>query len=151
MIKPLIEEYIKAIQWTLSYYYHECISWSWYYPYHYAPLISDIRDIQNINFNFDKGKPFLPLQHLMAVLPPANKHLLPTPLRFLLSDSKSPIIDFYPENFETDMNGKCNDWEAVVLIPFIEEEKLIEGEVLMYSIVSILSVIIYLYFHQSIF
>lgn len=33
----------------------------------------------------------------------------------------SPIVDFYPINFETDLNGKQQDWEAVVLIPFIEE------------------------------
>lgn len=33
----------------------------------------------------------------------------------------SPIIDFYPVNFKTDLNGKQQDWEAVVLIPFIEE------------------------------
>ena len=34
---------------------------------------------------------------------------------------RSPIGDFYPQNFVTDKNGKQHDWEAVVLIPFIEE------------------------------
>ena len=33
----------------------------------------------------------------------------------------SSIIDFYPQKFDTDLNGKKQDWEAVVLIPFIEE------------------------------
>lgn len=33
----------------------------------------------------------------------------------------SPIIDFYPVNFQTDLNDKQQEWEAVVLIPFIEE------------------------------
>ena len=37
----------------------------------------------------------------------------------------SPIIDFYPPEFETDLNGKQQDWEAVVLIPFINEKNLI--------------------------
>ncbi len=36
-------------------------------------------------------------------------------------DPTSPIIDFYPTDFMTDLNGKKNDWEAVVLIPFINE------------------------------
>lgn len=38
----------------------------------------------------------------------------------MISDS-SPVIDFYPLEFETDLNGKQHDWEAVVLIPFIDE------------------------------
>ena len=33
----------------------------------------------------------------------------------------SPIIDFYPPVFRTDLNGKQQEWEAVVLIPFIDE------------------------------
>ena len=33
----------------------------------------------------------------------------------------SPIIDYYPKNFKTDLNGKQHEWEAVVLIPFIKE------------------------------
>jgi 5'-3' exoribonuclease 1 len=39
-------------------------------------------------------------------------------------DSESPIIDFYPKQFEQDLNGKKNDWEAVVKIPFIDEKRL---------------------------
>ena len=33
----------------------------------------------------------------------------------------SPVIDYYPVIFETDLNGKQQEWEAVVLIPFIDE------------------------------
>jgi len=40
----------------------------------------------------------------------------------------SPISNFYPENFQIDMNGKKNIWEGIVLLPFIEQEKLL-GEV----------------------
>lgn len=43
-----------------------------------------------------------------------------------MTDSKSPIVDFYPEKFEQDLNGKKQDWEAVVLIPFIDEMKLLD-------------------------
>lgn len=33
----------------------------------------------------------------------------------------SPVKDYYPIDFETDLNGKLQEWEAVVLIPFIDE------------------------------
>jgi 5'-3' exoribonuclease 1 len=36
-------------------------------------------------------------------------------------DPASPIAAFYPPTFATDLNGKKNAWEALVLIPFINE------------------------------
>lgn len=39
----------------------------------------------------------------------------------------SSIIDFYPKDFESDLNGKQQTWEAVVLIPFIDEKRLLEA------------------------
>jgi 5'-3' exoribonuclease 1 len=39
---------------------------------------------------------------------------------------ESDIIEFYPQNFETDLNGKKQEWEAVVLIPFIDEKRLLK-------------------------
>jgi len=41
-----------------------------------------------------------------------------------MTSESSPIIDYYPVDFETDLNGKQQEWEAIVLIPFIQEEKL---------------------------
>jgi 5'-3' exoribonuclease 1 len=42
-----------------------------------------------------------------------------------MSDSMSPIIDFYPKDFEADLNGKKQEWEAIVKIPFIDEKRLL--------------------------
>lgn len=42
-------------------------------------------------------------------------------------EETSPIIDFYPPNFELDMNGKKQDWEAVVKIPFIDQNRLLKA------------------------
>ena len=36
----------------------------------------------------------------------------------------STIKRFYPIEFEPDLNGKQQEWEAVVLIPFIDESEL---------------------------
>ena len=42
-------------------------------------------------------------------------------------DPSSPIFDFYPTEFEQDLNGKKQDWEAVVKIPFIDERRLLKA------------------------
>lgn len=39
----------------------------------------------------------------------------------LMTSTNSPIIEYYPLDFKTDLNGKQQEWEAVVLIPFIDE------------------------------
>lgn len=52
-----------------------------YYPYHYAPFLSDIRSISGLKLTFDLGKPFMPFQQLLAVLPAASMELLPDAYR----------------------------------------------------------------------
>lgn len=42
-------------------------------------------------------------------------------LQHLMTNENSPIIEYYPLDFKTDLNGKQQEWEAVVLIPFIDE------------------------------
>jgi 5'-3' exoribonuclease 1 len=42
-------------------------------------------------------------------------------------DANSPILDFYPTEFEQDLNGKKADWEAIVKIPFIDEKRLLKA------------------------
>jgi len=43
-----------------------------------------------------------------------------------MTDAASPIIDFYPADFELDLNGKKQDWEAIVVIPFIDQNRLLD-------------------------
>ena len=56
-------------------------SLSRYYPYHYAPFLSDIRNVSGLALTFDLEKPFMPFQQLLAVLPAASKELLPQAYR----------------------------------------------------------------------
>lgn len=44
----LRKEYIKGLVWNLEYYYKGVASWEWYYPYHYGPMLSDLRNINSI-------------------------------------------------------------------------------------------------------
>lgn len=119
--------YVQAIQWILHYYYHGVQSWSWYYPYHYAPFLSDIQNISTLKIHFELGKPFKPFEQLLAVLPAASKNLLPECYQHLMTSEDSPILEYYPPDFKTDLNGKQQEWEAVVLIPFIDEKRLLEA------------------------
>ena len=88
VLRDQAECFVRAIQWNLHYYYNGVCSWSWYYPHHYAPYISDVKDFANLKLDYDLGKPFLPFQQLLAVLPSASKSLLPKPYQ-------ARIIDYY--------------------------------------------------------
>lgn len=118
----LRKSYIEGLIWCLAYYYRGCISWGWFYPYHYGPLISDLTDLPRVleSIKFDVGEPLKPFEQLMGCLPPASAAIVPKPYRALMLSSDSPIIQFYPTTFEIDMNGKKNPWEGVNILPFID-------------------------------
>lgn len=77
--------------------------------------------------DFKLGAPFRPFEQLMGVLPDRSKQIVPKPYWELMMSPESPIVDFYPRDFELDMNGKKMEWEAVVKIPFIEEKRLLDA------------------------
>lgn len=124
-LRKLTENYVQGLQWVLYYYYRGVASWPWFFHYHYAPMISDIKEGLNADMNFELGQPFYPFQQLMGVLPDRSKKIVPPAYHDLMTSPNSPIIDFYPRDFELDMNGKKMDWEAVVKIPFIDEKRLL--------------------------
>jgi 5'-3' exoribonuclease 1 len=76
---------------------------------------------------FKLGTPFNPFEQLMGVLPDRSSQLIPISYRTLMHDLSSPILDFYPKEFDLDLNGKKQDWEAVVKIPFVDEERLLKA------------------------
>lgn len=91
--------YIEGIIWNYQYYYKGCVSWDWFYPYYYAPLLSDLTNFSNEVFDFQLGEPFNPCEQLLSVLPPFSSHALPKCLQPLLHEDDSEIIDYYPLDF----------------------------------------------------
>ncbi|KAL3998356.1 XRN 5'-3' exonuclease N-terminus family protein [Acanthocheilonema viteae] len=119
--------YVEGLCWVLRYYYQGCASWDWYYPFHYAPFASDFDAVSQFKPDFSAyTEPFKPLQQLMGVFPAASRMHLPEAWQELMISPVSPIIDFYPDNFIVDLNGKKSAWQGVALLPFVDEKRLLE-------------------------
>lgn len=123
----LVYRYVEGLQWVMHYYYSGVASWGWFYNYHFAPRISDLRKVDEMSFEFQLGTPFRPYEQLMGVLPVASMEHIPLAYQDLMYDPNSPILDFYPRDFELDLNGKKQDWEAIVKIPFIDQARLLKA------------------------
>ena len=131
---------MEGLCWVLEYYYQGVPAWDWFYPYHYAPFAQDFQDVGKLNITFEPAAPFTPFAQLLGVFPaarsayavlpgslltPCSRIHLPEPLQPLMTDEDSPIIDFYPDDFDIDMNGKKMAWQGVALLPFIDQHRLL--------------------------
>ena len=128
--------YVEGLSWVLLYYFQGCPSWTWYYPYHYAPFAADFVDLDQMSITFEKGVPFKPYEQLMSVLPVASNHAIPEVFRSLMTDEDSDIQDFYPEDFPIDLNGKKFAWQGVALLPFIDAKRLLSAMERRYPLLS---------------
>ncbi|TKR96741.1 hypothetical protein L596_010719 [Steinernema carpocapsae] len=124
--RKVAEAYMEGLCWVLRYYYQGCASWDWFYPYHYAPFASDFDRIYDFKPDFSKPTaPFKPLEQLMCVFPAASRKHIPETWHHLMTEIDSPIIDFYPNDFQIDLNGKKFAWQGVALLPFVDEDRLL--------------------------
>lgn len=125
-IEKVCLEYVRGLAWVLQYYHTGVPSWDWYYPMHFAPLAKDIantlRKNATVEFTFEIGHARKPLEQLMSVLPPSSYKSIPVPLRKIFTD----LPENYPSEIVVDMFGKAQPWQGVVILPFINSEKLIE-------------------------
>lgn len=128
--------YVEGLAWVLLYYFQGCPSWEWYYPYHYAPFAADFVDLSKLDLHFEKGRISKPFEQLMSVLPAASRHAIPDVFHDLMLNEESEIIDFYPEEFDLDLNGKKFAWQGVALLPFIDMKRLLAAIEKRYPLLS---------------
>nr|QBK87572.1 MAG: XRN 5'-3' exonuclease [Marseillevirus LCMAC201] len=121
------KQYIQGLEWVHFYYHSRPKNWQWFFPYHYTPLVMDIVDYLT---NASSGsrltrvsnkylEPILPFQQLLCVVPPRSKILLPRFLQYLY---KNKLVQYYPEKYLLDLEGKTREWEAIAILPFIQIE-----------------------------
>jgi 5'-3' exonuclease len=125
--RPVIcQEYLNGLRWVAKYYFTGIPSWNWHYPYHHAPLLSDLsfcldRGIMK-QTTFDvKSKPLLPLTQLISVIPPYSRFLLPKAFRSLL-DPGGDLAQYCPDEFNIDYLYCHREYLGVPLLPNIPED-----------------------------
>jgi 5'-3' exonuclease len=66
-VRTVVEWYMEGLHWVMQYYYRGVPSWSWFYPFHYAPFLSDMKDLQSIHCEFTLSEPVKPFQQVRAL------------------------------------------------------------------------------------
>ena len=143
--RVMMKKYLEGLQWVLYYYYKGAPHWRWYYPFHYAPMISDlgsniVRDFLSsktvisefeVDFNCPaEDRPYTPFQQLLCIMPLKSITLLPECYEEI---ARGDLVEYFPEDFPIDLNGKTVAWEALVLIPFADEGLFQQKEEEMFS------------------
>ena len=125
-IDNLCHNYIEGLTWILSYYFKTCKSWQWEYKYRHPPLLKDIfnyfNKLENINkIDIKKGSPNKPFEQLLYVLPSKSSHLLPKSYQNLVLSNSSPIIEYYPNDYNLDCLYKKYFWQCQPILPYIPQ------------------------------
>jgi 5'-3' exonuclease len=142
-ITEMINKYLITLSWVFLYYKEgtKAVNSDWLYPYYYTPLLRDLIVVLERNLS-DNGENdfngvnsakaregminFTALHQMVAVLPRHSVKLLPEELRPLFSVN-SPILDMYFEKFDIDMDGKEEEHNGIVIIPFIDKNRIYEA------------------------
>lgn len=116
-IPEIVQRYFDGLFWIMEYYENGIPDWNWFYPYFYAPFISDFLSVE-MSYEkpiFHLHSPLDPFLQLVMVLPENSSHLLPDDLKNVFSD----LSHFFPSIIEIDLTGKKKEWEGIVILPIV--------------------------------
>lgn len=125
LINKVCFSYIKTSLWTFQYYHNWCPSFSWFYSYHYPPLLSDLityLQLNTISPKFDNAYPVSPEMQLLCILPKQSKSLIREDLHCVFER----FPEMYPDDYQIDLNGKKYEWQSVVKLPFLSIESIVK-------------------------
>lgn len=129
-VHEICSAYVHGLSFVIKYYSVSIPTFEWYFEYHYAPLMTDLHrfakdskisvwnDLQSWTF-----QPALTLnQALLGIIPPSSVNVLPTSLQPLLQ--RNAEHELFKEDFKVDLEGKQQDYEAVLLLPIVDYKTL---------------------------
>lgn len=128
-INQICRQYLQGLMWVLTYYYEGCSAWGWYYPYHHAPTAKHLTEYLMIPSNWHNLKPtasppYKPYEQLMIVLPPESRGLLPESYRDLMVKIDSPLIEYYPLDYQLDTIYRRFYWECPPILSLVDDNHL---------------------------
>jgi 5'-3' exonuclease len=118
-ISEMCEKFWRMLVWVFVYYTQgiEHSGWEEIYPYHYAPMMTDLakylKSIHDSKFfcTFNRGRPSTHIEQLCSVLPPSASHLVPKKFSSILSGNL---------DFSIDYEGKTKEYQGIALIDFVD-------------------------------
>lgn len=129
IITDASREYMTGIEWTYRYYKRLARDHEWYYPYAYAPTMSDLanhiatsRDIHARLVEEWKVSHQTPVFikdyiQLLCILPPESNHLVPPRLRGIMTDPAMGCTHMYPKRYPILTFLKTRLWECAPVLP----------------------------------
>ena len=121
-------DYLDGLCFVGTYYHFGMPDWQYQYPHDHAPFFTDLAEYLGTvkeelwEVVFPVNEPLSPLEQLMCVLPHESKFMLPRCIQSFY-DEKSELEDLYPKEFQIDRDGVEQEYEALVMLPRIEPER----------------------------
>lgn len=140
-VMEMCYHFLHGMAWTFNYYTRgmDAVSWLWYYPYHHAPLISDLHLAATVLLQgSDLGSEVLrtaPLDgemrinffhQLVCVMPLYSLRHVPPFLRTLWFED-SPILDLMPVGFCIDTTVTFKADNGTPIIPMADYDRIVNA------------------------
>ncbi|KAK7196216.1 5'-3' exoribonuclease B [Novymonas esmeraldas] len=134
--------YVEGLRFVWRYYssISRQVNWTWYYPFHHAPLAYDVADFiaaQGPQVQTHLAAPALlddpppsPFCQLLCILPPRSRQLVPAALHATMTSPPAELADTFPRRWAVDNTGAYGKAHlAAVLLPFSNLPRLQEAVV----------------------
>lgn len=120
--------YLKTSLWIHKYYNFGCPSFSWFYNYYYPPTLDEIIEYLKtfrVSSKFNDDLPLNPDIQLLCILPKESSEIIQNKEHCKVFGL---LPEFYPDpkTIEIDMNNQDKEWKAIVKMPFINIDKILE-------------------------